>query len=80
MADERVLRLVLRDHLSRDLSSLRSADPKRDAPFMAEVVVRPPSYGIPMGSHVRMSADRVGKMNANPDAFLEGPDMRSDHS
>jgi len=37
MADERVLRLVLRDHLSRDLSSLRNADPKRDVPFMAEV-------------------------------------------
>lgn len=49
MADERVLRLVLRDHLSRDLSSLRNADPKRDAPFMAELAGEATLVGHPNG-------------------------------
>lgn len=37
MADERVLRFVLGDQLSRDLSSLSDADPKLDVILMAEV-------------------------------------------
>lgn len=37
MPDEKVLRLVLGDQLSRDLSCLKDADPGRDVIFMAEV-------------------------------------------